>query len=398
MNSSSRWLLLAVFSLLLINSASAHYNPRHGRWLSRDPIGEEGGFNLYAYCGNDPINRHDPLGLSELWIVGNRNDGFKLGETRRLNNGVPEVRYGEKASWKPWDDTYRVWWQHPSGDELARFFRRTPTGWRYSSGDEREQTWLAQADAAVGPAMDRTDRVINRASKAYYGSIALVTAPWMLLEGGLTWGTAIAAGHETYAGVSMWAGAINNENYATSPEGWLVRQAGGPEWAASSADALAGFGSPFFMGRGPQMQMPGPTWNPLNYRMVPETRMFMGVGLPKLRCVGPVSPVPELRISASLYPDLAENILNAQRAGRPITLTYGGNTVANRAQALKDVPTISPFSRDEYPFASSLEGGDGAWVGHIPAIQQNAQGALLKNFLMKNKIKPGDQYQVIIVP
>jgi RHS repeat-associated protein len=42
-----------------------YYNPRLGRWLSRDPIGEAGGFNLYAYCGNDPVNRHDPLGLSD---------------------------------------------------------------------------------------------------------------------------------------------------------------------------------------------------------------------------------------------------------------------------------------------------------------------------------------------
>jgi RHS repeat-associated protein len=46
-----------------------HYDPRFGRWLSRDPLGEAGGFNLYAYCGNDPVNRHDPLGLSPLYGV-----------------------------------------------------------------------------------------------------------------------------------------------------------------------------------------------------------------------------------------------------------------------------------------------------------------------------------------
>ena len=45
-----------------------HYDPRFGRWLSRDPLGEAGGFNLYAYCGNDPVNRHDPLGLSDRSI------------------------------------------------------------------------------------------------------------------------------------------------------------------------------------------------------------------------------------------------------------------------------------------------------------------------------------------
>ena len=39
------------------------YNPELGMWLSRDPIAENGGINLYAYVGNDPINWWDPLGL-----------------------------------------------------------------------------------------------------------------------------------------------------------------------------------------------------------------------------------------------------------------------------------------------------------------------------------------------
>jgi RHS repeat-associated protein len=34
-----------------------------GRWLSRDPSGESVGFNLYAYVGNNPLNRIDHLGL-----------------------------------------------------------------------------------------------------------------------------------------------------------------------------------------------------------------------------------------------------------------------------------------------------------------------------------------------
>lgn len=102
--------------------------------------------------------------------------------------------------------------------------------------------------------------------------------------------------------------------------------------------------------------------------------------------------------SASKYPDLAENILNAQQAGNPQVLTAGGDIAANRAAALEGVPNISGLSRDEYPFASSMEGGEGAWVGHIPVSQQNAQGALIKNFMQANNITPGSQYKVVIVP
>jgi len=39
------------------------YNPSLGRWLSRDPIEEEGGPNLYGYVRNKTPNRIDPLGL-----------------------------------------------------------------------------------------------------------------------------------------------------------------------------------------------------------------------------------------------------------------------------------------------------------------------------------------------
>ena len=41
-----------------------YYTPEMGRWLSRDPIGEEGGMNLYGFVGNDGVNWVDLLGLS----------------------------------------------------------------------------------------------------------------------------------------------------------------------------------------------------------------------------------------------------------------------------------------------------------------------------------------------
>jgi RHS repeat-associated protein len=40
-----------------------YYAPRWGRWLSKDPIGERGGVNLYGMCGSDPVNFTDFLGF-----------------------------------------------------------------------------------------------------------------------------------------------------------------------------------------------------------------------------------------------------------------------------------------------------------------------------------------------
>jgi RHS repeat-associated protein len=74
-------LLLAVLlGALFAREAQAFYNPSSGRWLSRDPIGEEGfealGFessslveklfkhpNPYLFCANNPVLYADSLGL-----------------------------------------------------------------------------------------------------------------------------------------------------------------------------------------------------------------------------------------------------------------------------------------------------------------------------------------------
>jgi len=65
------------------------YFPEQGRFLNRDPIGEQGGENLYGFVGNNPVNRWDYLGLLPAGLEplddellysssGNRNGGIEV--------------------------------------------------------------------------------------------------------------------------------------------------------------------------------------------------------------------------------------------------------------------------------------------------------------------------------
>ena len=66
----------------LYNFRLRWYDPATGRWISKDPIGISGGLNLYAFCGDDPVNCVDPFGLCKEeepglgWTVASIGVGF----------------------------------------------------------------------------------------------------------------------------------------------------------------------------------------------------------------------------------------------------------------------------------------------------------------------------------
>jgi len=47
-------------------SVYRYLDPRAGRWTQRDPLGFQGGWNLYGYVDGNPVNGRDPLGLDTL--------------------------------------------------------------------------------------------------------------------------------------------------------------------------------------------------------------------------------------------------------------------------------------------------------------------------------------------
>ena len=60
-----------------------YYDPVTGRWPSRDPVGERGGINLYAFAGNDGVNSWD--------ILGNAACGIKVSQLNTDSNSNEKI-------------------------------------------------------------------------------------------------------------------------------------------------------------------------------------------------------------------------------------------------------------------------------------------------------------------
>ena len=93
------------------------------------------------------------------------------------------------------------------------------------------------------------------------------------------------------------------------------------------------------------------------------------------------SNLPSVNFPPSQVPGIAANINSAQAAGYPSVLTRitdKATRLANRAAATRGFSGVG--SPDEYPFASTAEGGVGAQVADVPLIEQLRQGGVLSRF------------------
>ena len=87
-----------------------YYDPATGRFLQRDPIGLNGGLNVYAYVKSSPLRTIDPSGLMGRTFIGDPMPGQNFPRPPSERTRIP---YGGKAP------TPKVPWWKPS-------FRFTP--------------------------------------------------------------------------------------------------------------------------------------------------------------------------------------------------------------------------------------------------------------------------------
>ena len=89
-----------------------YYNPQTGRYITPDPIGLDGGINLFGYVGGNPVSWIDPLGLSFLIFIRGAGIGrilvFSGGESGReppvLLFDFPAGNIPDSTSKGPWPE------------------------------------------------------------------------------------------------------------------------------------------------------------------------------------------------------------------------------------------------------------------------------------------------------
>jgi RHS repeat-associated protein len=107
------------------------YAAELGRWLSRDPIGESGGLNIYEYVLSNPINFFDPLGLdiwdyiAPEWLINQHTADFSAGVGDTLSFGL--TRYIRK--WGQFDDVVNPCsWAYTAGEITGAVVATTAGG------------------------------------------------------------------------------------------------------------------------------------------------------------------------------------------------------------------------------------------------------------------------------
>ena len=119
----------------LTNFRMRWYDAEMGRWLSKDPIGLNGGLNLYTFCGNAPIHFADPLG-EDWWndhIVDPLTEGIQAHWNR--NKGLNDPAKLPKSP----AEAARLKWKKLPASKSVYHNRHGKTNSKYISPDGHQE-------------------------------------------------------------------------------------------------------------------------------------------------------------------------------------------------------------------------------------------------------------------
>ena len=136
------------------------YDPDLGRWLSRDPIGDDARGNLYTYVANTPSNAVDEDGLLTVLV------------------------HGTYSSAQTFTDAFRA--------AVAVTFGETPITWSWSGGDSDSDRRLAGVKLARYLLAYRTAHPcesINVVAHSHGGNVAYIASRWAQIDTLVTLGT-----------------------------------------------------------------------------------------------------------------------------------------------------------------------------------------------------------------
>ncbi|MBK8268864.1 MAG: hypothetical protein IPK83_11400 [Planctomycetes bacterium] len=138
-------LVIGLTSIIVSTAAHAHYSPRLGRFISRDPIGERGGFNLQASVANRPTDLVDPIGL-DIYVA--PNPGFKRQCQGTCGADITDWFKDEMVSQRKGWDAYKAQYEKQAGVGIGYF---QYSWWSYHN--HYYKTWEPSTFVGVGGAV-----------------------------------------------------------------------------------------------------------------------------------------------------------------------------------------------------------------------------------------------------